>query len=146
MENEGDRSFELRSEETRSIIGEIPSVLIRYGITMLGIGLLCLFCIAYFMPYKQAFTGSAIVDKVFTPTVDSVDVILLLHFEYKRPYQIKNSYIVLLPSNKHYIKGRLLTLSAVRDTLDRQYTKPSIFVSLYLLETYSKRYQETFER
>ena len=48
-----ERSLELRSEKVRSIVGQIPSSLIRYGITAIGMVLLCLFAVAYFLPYKQ---------------------------------------------------------------------------------------------
>ena len=37
-----ERSFELRSEKVRSIVGQIPSSLVRYGITAIGAVLLCL--------------------------------------------------------------------------------------------------------
>lgn len=37
-----ERSFELRSEKVRSIVGQIPSVLVRYGITAIGVVLICL--------------------------------------------------------------------------------------------------------
>ena len=45
-EKKQERSFELRSEKVRSIVGQIPSSLIRYGITAIGGVLLCLFVIA----------------------------------------------------------------------------------------------------
>ena len=51
-----ERSFELRSEKVRSIVGQIPSSLVRYGITAIGAVLLCLLAIAYFLPYKQVFS------------------------------------------------------------------------------------------
>ena len=53
QENKQERSFELRSEKVRSIVGQIPSALIRYGITAIGAVLLCLLAVAYFLPYKQ---------------------------------------------------------------------------------------------
>ena len=48
QENKQERSFELRSEKVRSIVGQIPSALIRYGITAIGAVLLCLLAVAYF--------------------------------------------------------------------------------------------------
>ena len=54
-EKKQERSFELRSEKVRSIVGQIPSSLVRYGITTIGTVLLCLFAVAYFLPYKQVY-------------------------------------------------------------------------------------------
>ena len=48
-----ERSFELRSEKVRSIVGQIPSSLVRYGITAIGAVLLCIVAVAYLLPYKQ---------------------------------------------------------------------------------------------
>ena len=53
QEKKQERSFELRSEKVRSIVGQIPSSLVRYGITAIGAVLLCLLAVAYFLPYKQ---------------------------------------------------------------------------------------------
>ena len=41
-EKKQEQSFELRSEKVRSIVGQIPSSLIRYGITAIGAVLVCL--------------------------------------------------------------------------------------------------------
>jgi hypothetical protein len=49
-EKKQERSYELRSEKVRSIVGQIPSSLIRYGITAIGSVLLCLFVVSYFLP------------------------------------------------------------------------------------------------
>ena len=51
-EKKQERSFELRSEKVRSIVGQIPSSLVRYGITTIGTVLLCLFAVAYFLLEK----------------------------------------------------------------------------------------------
>lgn len=56
-ENRQERSFELRSEKVRSIVGQIPSSLVRYGITAIGVVLLCIVAVAYFLPYKQVYSG-----------------------------------------------------------------------------------------
>lgn len=42
-----EQEFELRSEKVRSIVGQIPSSLVRYGITIIGIILICLFVVVY---------------------------------------------------------------------------------------------------
>lgn len=59
-----EKNFELRSEKVRSIVGQIPSSLVRYGITIIGIVLLFLFAIAYFLPYKQVYSGVATIREV----------------------------------------------------------------------------------
>ena len=41
-EKKQERNFELRSEKVRSIIGQIPPSLVRYGIMIVGVVLLCL--------------------------------------------------------------------------------------------------------
>lgn len=53
-----ERTYELRSEKVRSIVGQIPPALVRYGTIILFAVLLVLFGIAYFMPYKQVYSGS----------------------------------------------------------------------------------------
>ena len=69
------RSFELRSEKVRSIVGQIPSSLVRYGIAAIGAVLLCLFVVAYFLPYKQVYLGTATIHRVTTATpADSTDI------------------------------------------------------------------------
>ena len=69
-----ERSFELRSEKVRSIVGQIPSSLIRYGITAIGMVLLCLFAVAYYLPYKQVYSGTATIHKTTTTPVDSTNI------------------------------------------------------------------------
>ncbi|MDN4754996.1 hypothetical protein QYZ87_10810 [Porphyromonadaceae bacterium W3.11] len=53
-----ERTYELRSEKVRSIVGQIPPALVRYGTIILFAVLLVLFGIAYFMPYKQVYSGT----------------------------------------------------------------------------------------
>lgn len=48
-----DSKIELRSEKVRNIIGEIPSGIVRYGITIITIVLLVLLVGAYFIPYPE---------------------------------------------------------------------------------------------
>ncbi len=53
-----EKSYELRSEKMRSIVGQIPPALVRYGTIILFAVLLIILGIAYFMPYKQVYSGS----------------------------------------------------------------------------------------
>ena len=107
-EKKPERNFELRSEKVRSIVGQIPSSLIRYGITAIGMVLLCLFAVAYYLPYKQVYSGTATIHKTTTTPVDSTNITILLKFENKRPDKVKGQIICLQD------------LSSVRDTLERQ--------------------------
>lgn len=115
-----ERSFELRSEKVRSIVGQIPSSLVRYGITAIGAVLLCLLAIAYFLPYKQVHSGTATIHGVTTATpTDSTDITILLKFENKRPEDTKGQMIYLQSPYKTFA-GQIQDLSSVRDTLERQ--------------------------
>lgn len=53
-----EKSYELRSEKVRSIVGQIPPALVRYGTIILFAVLVVIFGIAYFMPYKQVYSGT----------------------------------------------------------------------------------------
>ena len=120
QENKQERSFELRSEKVRSIVGQIPSSLVRYGITAIGAVLLFLLAVAYFLPYKQVYLGTATVHGATTATpADSTDITILLKFENKRPDNV-NGQMICLQSPYGTFAGQIQDLSSVRDTLERQ--------------------------
>ena len=120
QENKQERSFELRSEKVRSIVGQIPSSLVRYGITAIGAILLFLLAVAYFLPYKQVYLGTATVHGATTATpADSTDITILLKFENKRPDNV-NGQMIYLQSPYRTFAGQIRDLSPVRDTLERQ--------------------------
>lgn len=120
QKNKQERSFELRSEKVRSIVGQIPSSLVRYGITAIGVVLLCLLAVAYFLPYKQVYSGTATIHGVTTAApADSTDITILLKFENKRPGNV-NGQIIYLQSPYCTFAGQIRSLSPVRDTLERQ--------------------------
>ena len=52
-----DSKIELRSEKVRHIIGEIPSRIVRYGITIITIVILGLLTGAYFIPYPETISA-----------------------------------------------------------------------------------------
>ena len=52
-----DSKIELRSEKVRHIIGEIPSRIVRYGITVITIVILGLLVGAYFIPYPETISA-----------------------------------------------------------------------------------------
>ena len=119
QEKKQERSFELRSEKVRSIVGQIPSSLVRYGITAIGMVLLCLFAVAYFLPYKQVYSGTATIHKTTTTPVDSTNITILLKFENKRPDKV-NGQMICLQSPYRTFAGQIQDLSSVRDTFERQ--------------------------
>ena len=114
-----EKSFELRSEKVRSIVGQIPSSLVRYGITAIGIVLICLFAVAYFLPYKQVYSGTATIHEITIAPTDSTDITVLLKFENKRPNNA-NGQILYLHTSESSFAGRIQSLSSVCDTLERQ--------------------------
>jgi hypothetical protein len=120
QEKQQNRSFELRSEKVCSIVGQIPSSLVRYGITAIGIVLLCLLAVAYFLPYKQVYSGTATIREVtFVTPTDSTDITLLLKFENKCPNNVHGQKLNLKVTRRIFI-GQVQSLSAIRDTLERQ--------------------------
>lgn len=50
---EKNKQIELRSEKVRNIIGQVPPILLRYGITIIALSLLMLIGIAAFIPYNS---------------------------------------------------------------------------------------------
>ena len=101
-------------------MGQIPSSLVRYGITAIGAILLFLLAVAYFLPYKQVYLGTATVHgaRTATPT-DSTDITILLKFENKRPDNV-DGQMIYLQSPYGTFAGQIQDLSSVRDTLERQ--------------------------
>ena len=120
-EEKQERSFELRSEKVRSIVGQVPSSLTYYGITAIGIVLLCLFVMSYFLPYKQVYSGTAIIKEAPITTSDSTDINILLRFDNKQPVNVNRQILYLQTSNGTSV-GTIRKLSTVRDTLARQET------------------------
>lgn len=116
-----ERSFELRTEKIRSIVGQIPSSLVRYGITIIGAVLLILALIAYYLPYKTVYAGSATIYTVPQRKTDSLEIAVKLRFDGKR---IEKNHLteldIELYNSQESISGVLLEISAQRDTLDRQ--------------------------
>lgn len=118
-EKKQEQSFELRSEKVRSIVGQMPSPLVRYGITAIGLVLLCLLAVACFLPYRQVYSGTATVHETPASPADSTDITVLLKFENKRPDNV-NGQMLCLQSPGGTFAGQLRELSSVRDTLERQ--------------------------
>lgn len=52
-EKEKNRDIELRSEKVRNIIGQIPSRILRIGITVISVIILLVILLFYFIPYPE---------------------------------------------------------------------------------------------
>ncbi len=50
----GGGAIELRSEKVRNIIGQVPSVLLCYGISIIGLAFCVLICLSAIVPYHPA--------------------------------------------------------------------------------------------
>ena len=55
--------IQLRSEKVRHIIGQVPPVLIRYGIMIIVLSFVLLICLASFIPYQPTFKTEIIVSQ-----------------------------------------------------------------------------------
>ena len=64
-----DSKIELRSEKVRHIIGEIPSGIVRYGITIITIVLLVLLVGAYFIPYPETISAKVQMTNTYQGTI-----------------------------------------------------------------------------
>lgn len=115
-----ERSYELRSEKVRSIVGYVPPVLTRYGISIIAIGAVLLFIISAFIPYQQVYTGSVVWHGTPLPTGDTVAVSLFLTFEGKRIGDGERGASIELQPLEGVVRGRLQQLSSKRDTSNRQ--------------------------
>lgn len=73
------KNIELRSEKVRSIVGQVPPALVRYGSLLVLLVLLILLGIAHMLPYRQIVEGEAIVRTM--PQPSSHPDTLLLHVD-----------------------------------------------------------------
>ena len=65
-----DDKIELRSEKVRHIIGEIPSRIVRYGITVITFVILGLLIGAYFIPYPETINAKVQITNAHQGTID----------------------------------------------------------------------------
>ena len=98
--------FELRSDKVRSIVGQMPSSLVRHGI-------------AWFLPYRQVYSGTAVVSHSPEVSSDSTGLTVLLRFVDKRPSSLSGQKLLLI-SPQGQLVGSIQSLSLTRDTLERQ--------------------------
>lgn len=116
-----ERNFELRSEKTRSLIGEIPSVLTRYGIIIISMVLLLVIGITTYFPYRKVFYGEVVIYTLpMGESTDSIESIVKLLFTEEVPVKLLENQRIVLLTEEESINGRLLQLNTHRDTLGRQ--------------------------
>ena len=117
--NNREQNFELRSEKVRSIVGHVPSSLVFYSITSIVAVLLSLMALSVFLPYTQVYNGTTIIHDVVISPLDSVNVLLKLRFDSKRPNNVDGQILyVRVPHG--VIEGQIQSLSSVCDTLGSQ--------------------------
>lgn len=118
MDDREDRErFQLRSEKVRSIVGQVPPALTRYGMTIIAVAVGLILLTAALIPYRQVSTGTAVVTTLpeMQPE-DSLSVTLrLLPQETITP--IRPGSLILLQGESAAAEGRVNRLSARRDTL-----------------------------
>lgn len=119
--NRHEQSFSLCNEKVRSIVGQMPSSLIRYGISIIGTILVFLFFVTYFLPYRQVYSGTAVVYRTPIEPSDSIEITVYLKFDNKHPQlQYLNNSPIIFQSTKGTINGTIKNISAKRDINGRQ--------------------------
>ena len=115
------KSFALRSEKVRHIVGQMPPVLLRYGTATIALTLLVMLAIAYYLPMKRTFQGEAAVLRVEMERNDSVTLQCLFRFGNQRP-SAKEAVgaKVILHTNQESIEGVILSIDERLDTEGRQ--------------------------
>lgn len=110
--DEQERNYELRSEKVRSIVGQIPPALVRYGTIILFAVLLALFGIAYFVPYNQVYSGTiTFYDTPSTAYINFSDDKALTKIEEPIP--------LIIHTEAHDYTIKLISIVNERDTLNR---------------------------
>lgn len=56
-------NIELRSEQVQKIIGQIPSILTRSGISLIGVIVTLLLAVAAFVPYPETLEGEVTIEE-----------------------------------------------------------------------------------
>lgn len=114
------RNVELRSEKVRTIIGQIPPVLIRYGTVSIILVLLCIMLTLYHLPYKRIYSGTATFFNLPTSLQsDIIDLPILLRFNEHPDESFKGQNISII-SHESEFTGEIIDYSFIRDTLNRQ--------------------------
>lgn len=110
------KNIELRSEKVRSIVGQVPPALVRYGSLLVLLVLLILLGIAHMLPYRQIVEGEAIVRTMPQPTFHPDT--LLLHVELRWSQSVADispvGCALSLDGPELSVQGRLTAYTALR--------------------------------
>lgn len=109
---EQERNYELRSEKVRSIVGQIPPALVRYGTIILFAVLVALFGIAYFVPYKQVYSGTI-------TFYDTPSTAYISYSNDKALTKIEEPTPLIIHTEAHDYTIKLISIVNERDTLNR---------------------------
>jgi len=115
MENQDyKREIELRSEKVRSIVGKVPPTLIRYGIMIIALVIFIFLIIIGYLPYKQEFTGKAVVYDIPISTKDSVNVVVELELPDTNNYHLLINKKIKLSTEGFECSGYIVEYSTQR--------------------------------
>lgn len=110
------KNIELRSEKVRSIVGQVPPALVRYGSLVVLLVLLVVLGIAHVLPYNQVLHGDAIVRAAAEPSVHPDT--LLLHVELRWSQSAADispvGCTLTLEGPDLNVQGRLVAYTALR--------------------------------
>ena len=109
----------LRSERVRSIVGQMPPRLIPIALTVVAAVLAVCIGIAYLLPYREVYSGTATLYDVSQEP--GRPVALRLSFGDKRPPgEVAAGVRIALLDRDRIYEGELRSLNPKRDTLGRQ--------------------------
>lgn len=110
------KNIELRSEKVRSIVGQVPPALVRYGSLVVLLVLLVVLGIAHVLPYNQVLHGDAIVRTAAEPSAHADTV--LLHVELRWAQLVADispvGCTLSLDGPDLNVQGRLTAYTALR--------------------------------
>ena len=112
-----EKKTEVRSERVRSIVGQMPPHLVSVALAIIAAVLLVSLGIAYFLPYKEVYSGTAV---LYDAAGSGEPVAMKLRFGEKRPATLEGGEVLLLRTPEGSFEGKLTTLEGKRDTLGRQ--------------------------
>lgn len=103
-------NIELRSEEVRHIISEVPNSLVRYGILVIAIIVIGLFAASYFIPYPETVVCKAV-------AVDAGNVTISVPYRYineiKKGYKVRIEFDGYPASTYNYRTGGIIEISKI---------------------------------
>ena len=110
------KNLELRSEKVRSIVGQVPPALVRYGSALVLLVLLVLLGIAHALPYSQVLDGDAIVRTAPEPSAHPDTMLLHVELRWAQPSTDISPVgcTLSLDGPEVSVQGRLTAYTALR--------------------------------